>query len=51
MNKKKYTKPLLEIEEMKLHSLIALSFGDGTTTTMESKSAYFDYEEDHEDNE
>lgn len=43
-------KPLLEIEEMKLHSLIALSFGDGTTTTMESKSAYFDYNEEEDDN-
>jgi hypothetical protein len=51
MNKKKYTKPLLEIEEMKLQSIIALSFDDGTTTTMESKSTYFDYEEDQEDNE
>lgn len=50
MNKKKYMKPLLEIEEMKLHSLIALSFDDGTTTTMESKSTYFDYNEEEDDN-
>lgn len=50
MNKKKYSKPFLEIEEMKLNNIIALSFGDGTTDTMEGKSSiYFDYEE--EDNE
>ena len=48
MNKKIYTKPLLKIEEMKLQSIIALSFTDGTTNTMESKSAYFDYEEEEE---
>lgn len=51
MNKKKYIKPLLEIEEMKLQSLIALSFDEGTTNKMESKSTYFDYEENQEDNE
>ena len=50
MSKKKYVKPLLEIEEMKLQSLIALSFGDGTTDKMESKSIYCDYEEDEEYN-
>ena len=48
MNKKKYIKPLLKIEEMKLQTIIALSFGDGTTKTMESKFFYFDYEEDEE---
>lgn len=48
MNKKKYIKPILEIENMKLPSMIALSFGDGTTDAMESKSTYFDYEEDNE---
>jgi hypothetical protein len=46
MNKKKYMKPLLEIEEMKLQSLVALSFDEGTTNTMESKDFYFDYEEE-----
>jgi hypothetical protein len=46
MNKKKYMKPLLEIEEMKLQAIIALSFDDGTTNTMESKDFYFDYEEE-----
>ena len=46
MNKKKYMKPLLEIEEMKLQSLVALSFDEGTTNKMESKSIYFDYEEE-----
>ena len=46
MSKKKYVKPLLEIEEMKLQSLVALSFDDGTTNTMESKDFYFDYEEE-----
>jgi hypothetical protein len=50
MNKKKYMKPLLEIEEMKLQSLVALSFDEGTTNKMESKFFYFDYEEDEEDN-
>ena len=50
MNKKKYIKPLLETEEMKLQSMIALSFGDGTTNTMESKSSYFNYEEEEDDN-
>ena len=35
MNKKKYMKPLLEIEEMKLQSLVALSFDEGTTNKME----------------
>lgn len=49
MSKKKYTKPFLEIEDMKLNTFIALSFGDGTTDTMDSKSSYYDYEE--EDNE
>lgn len=48
MNKKKYTKPLLGIEEMKLNSDFALSFVDGTTNTMDSKSTYYDYEEDNE---
>jgi hypothetical protein len=51
MNKKKYMKPLLEIEEMKLRSLVALSFDEGTTNKMESKSIYFDYEENQDDNE
>jgi hypothetical protein len=51
MNKKIYTKPLLKIEEMKLQSLVALSFDEGTTYKMESKSIYFDYEENQEDNE
>ena len=46
MNKKKYMKPLLEIEEMKLQAIIALSFDDGTTNTMESKDFYFDYEQE-----
>lgn len=50
MSKKKYAKPLLEIEDIKLQSLIALSFGDGTTNTMESKSSYFDYEEEADNN-
>jgi hypothetical protein len=49
MDKKKYTKPLLEVEEMKLQSIIALSFGDGTTNTMESKLFYFEYEEEEEE--
>ncbi len=48
MNKKKYSKPLLLIEEMKLQSLIALSFGDGTTDKMESKFIYNDFEEDND---
>lgn len=47
MNKKKYTKPFLIIEDMKLQSLIALSFGDGTTDKMESKSIFYDNEEDY----
>ena len=50
MNKKKYMKPLLEIEEMKLQSMIALSFSDGTTNTMESKFSYFDFEDEEDDN-
>ena len=48
--KKKYIQPLLEVEDMKLQNLIALSFGEGTTNTMEGKYAYFDYEEE-DDNE
>lgn len=48
MNNKKYTKPLLEIEELRFNSFIALSFVDGTTDTMDSKSIYYDYEEDNE---
>ena len=44
-------KPLLEIEEMELQAIIALSFDDGTTNTMESKDFYFDYEEEEENNE
>ena len=47
MNKKKYAKPYLLIGEMKLKSIIALSFGDGTTDKMESKSIYYDNEEDY----
>jgi hypothetical protein len=31
---------------MKLQAIIALSFDDGTTNTMESKDFYFDYEEE-----
>jgi hypothetical protein len=46
MSKKKYITPLFEIEEMKLQSMIVLSFGEGTTNTMESKCIYCDYEED-----
>lgn len=48
MNKKEYIKPLLEIEDMKLQSIVALSFGDGTTDTMDSKSTYYDYEEEND---
>lgn len=48
MSKKKYTKFLLEVEEIKLQSIIALSFGEGTTNSMEGKSAYSDYEEEEE---
>ena len=51
MNKKKYIEPLLEVEDMKLQTIIALSFGDGTTNSMESKLFYFDYEEEEDDNE
>jgi hypothetical protein len=54
MNKQKYIKPLLSIEDLKLLSLIAgsvdVSFDEGTTNKMESKFFYFDYEEDEEDN-
>ena len=46
MSKNKYTKPFLEIKEVKLPTIIALSFGDGTTDKMESKSIYSDYEEE-----
>lgn len=51
MNKKKYMKPNFEIEEIKFQSIIALSFGDGTTNTMESKSIYYDCDEEEDDNE
>ena len=47
--KKKYIQPLFEVEDMNLQNLIALSFGEDTTNTMEGKSAYFDYKEE-EDN-
>lgn len=48
MNKKEYIKPLLEIEDIKPQSIVALSFGDGTTDTMDSKSTYYDYEEEND---
>ena len=50
MSKNKYTKPFLEIKEVKFRAMMALSFGDGTTDKMECKSSYFDYEEEEEYN-
>ena len=51
MKKKKYIKPLFEVEEMNFQSIVALSFGDGNTDTMEGKSTCFDYEEEEDNNE